>query len=213
MKKHALKMFSMISFVVMAFSTNVFAADVNSDHGNFFDEVSNYEESGIVIKTTKEERDQQFNRAMQQIMSKIEEDESGTKGPKYHYKTEYLSYKYKTVGGYAGNQNAGGYRFQTGGGFWYSDSGGPSVSGSISLSFPAPFNVIQFSVSLGNKSSSGQFVTVPNTTDYFKLYVSKKMEIRPYAVYRAKSGTQNWELYSVGGVPVTYSVNAYAKKV
>ena len=146
-------------------------------------------------------------------MSKIEEDESGTKGPKYHYKTEYLSYKYKTVGGYAGNQNAGGYRFQTGGGFWYSDSGGPSVSGSISLSFPAPFNVIQFSVSLGNKSSSGQFVTVPNTTDYFKLYVSKKMEIRPYAVYRAKSGTQNWELYSVGGVPVTYSVNAYAKKV
>ena len=47
----------------------------------------------------------------------------------------------------------------------------------------------------------------------FKLYVSKKMEIRPYAVYRAKSGTQNWELYSVGGVPVTYSVNAYAKKV
>ena len=190
MKKHALKMFSMILFVVMAFSTNVFAADVNSDHGNFFDEVSNYEESGIVIKTTKEERDQQFNRAMQQIMSKIEEDESGTKGPKYHYKTEYLSYKYKTVGGYAGNQNAGGYRFQT-----------------------APFNVIQFSVSLGNKSSSGQFVTVPNTTDYFKLYVSKKMEIRPYAVYRAKSGTQNWELYSVGGVPVTYSVNAYAKKV
>ena len=44
MKKHALKMFSMILFVVMAFSTNVFAADVNSDHGNFFDEVSNYEE-------------------------------------------------------------------------------------------------------------------------------------------------------------------------
>ena len=35
MKKHALKMFSMILFVVMAFSTNVFAADVNSDHGNF----------------------------------------------------------------------------------------------------------------------------------------------------------------------------------
>ena len=35
MKKHALKMFSMVLFVVMAFSTNVFAADVNSDHGNF----------------------------------------------------------------------------------------------------------------------------------------------------------------------------------
>ena len=29
MKKHALKMFSMILFVVMAFSTKVFAADVS----------------------------------------------------------------------------------------------------------------------------------------------------------------------------------------
>jgi hypothetical protein len=39
------------------------------------------------------------------------------------------------------------------------------------------------------------------------------MEIRPYVIYRARSGTPKWELYLVGGVPVTDRVTAMAKKV
>ena len=163
------------------------------------------------IKTSVEERDQQFEQAMVQVLSALQE-EGGEKGPQYHYRTEYLPYQYKTVGGYAGNQVAGGYCFPTGGGFWYTDSGGPSVSGSITLSFPSPYNFVSFSVNLGQKSSSGQYVAVPNTTDYFKLYISKVIEVRPYAIY-VRSATQDWTLYMVGAVPITYSISAYAKKV
>lgn len=192
--------------MVMGMSVTAFAQEPNKDTA------SSEAHRGVTIETTEEYRDQVFDETMAQIMSSLE-SQSVEKGPQYHYKTEYYSYQYKTVGGYAGNQAAGGYRFQTGGGFGYSESGGPSVSGSVSLSLPAPYNFVSFSVNLGNNSSSGKFVTVPNTTDYFKLYVSKVVEVRPYAVYRARSGTENWELDSVGGVPITYSVNAYAKKV
>lgn len=192
--------------LTLGLSVTVFAQDADKSSE------SNDPSSGMIIETTTEQRDQQFDRMMAQIMLSFETN-TATKGPQYHYKTENHSYQYKTVSGYAGNQVAGGYRFQTGGGFWYSESGGPSISGSISLSLPSPYNFVSFSVNLGNNSSSGRFVTVPNTTDYFKLYVSKVVEVRPYAVYRARSGTENWELYSVGAVPITYSINAYAKKV
>lgn len=191
--------------MIMSFGTTAFAEESINSNKSVLDECCR-------IQTSEEDRNQQFENAMEQILSELDE-ESGERGPKYHYRYEYYPYQYRTVGGYAGNQVAGGYRFPTGGGFWYTDSGGPSVSGSISLSLPAPYNFVSFSVNLGRKSSSGQFVTVPNTTDYFKLYISKVIEVRPYAIYIARSGTQNWELYMVGGVPITYSITAYAKKV
>ena len=56
---------------------------------------------------------------------------------------------------------------------------------------------------------------VPNTVDYFLLYVEKELEVAPYAVYRKRSGAANteWELYSVGGVVVDTYASYYAKKV
>lgn len=168
--------------------------------------------NAITIETSIEERDQYFAQEMAKVVAGLEKG-NGERGPKYHYKTVHYPYQYKTVGGYAGNQVSGGYKFPTGGGFWFSDSGGPAVSGSLSLSLPAPYNVVSFSVNLGRNSSSGSFVAVPTTTHYYKLYTSKVLEVRPYAVYRAKSGTQNWELDHVGCVSVVYSVTTYAKRV
>ena len=108
----------------------------------------------------------------------------------------------------------GGYKFPTGGGFYFSDSGGPNVSGSVSLSLPAPYNFVSISVGLGNRSTtSGLYVTVPNKTDYFKLYVEKEMEVRPYAIYKQNKHTREYELYDVGAVSVLYKLSAYAKKV
>ena len=191
--------------MVASFDSNVFAAEYVAPY-----EIQAY--AGYSIITSKEERDLKFEKEMKQIISELESD-AGEKGSKYHYKAEYLPYQYKTVSGYAGNQIPGGYRFSTGGGFWYTETGGPSIPVSISLSLPSPYNVLSLNVKLGKNSNSGQFVTAPNTTDYFKLYVDKTVEIRPYAVYRTESGTESWQLYTTGGVTVTYSVNAYAKKV
>lgn len=110
-----------------------------------------------------------------------------------------------------------GYRFPTGGGFYYSDSGGPTVNASASITIPTTLkNVsISFGINLGQRSeSSGFFVSVPNKTDYFKLYIEKELEIRPYVVYRKRSGTEGkWEVDHCGSVEVVVSVTSYAKKV
>lgn len=115
------------------------------------------------------------------------------------------------------NQVAGGYQFPTGGGFWFTDNGGPSVSGSINLSLPAPFNSLSFSINLGQKGSSGLFVTAPDTTHYFKLYVSKEMEITPYVIYRKRVGAEHdsdpWEIDSASVLQSVYSVSASARIV
>lgn len=166
----------------------------------------------VVITTTKEERDKQFKEIMEKIIASYDTQENA-RGSKYKYKTEYLSYMYETVGGYAGNQVSGGYKFSTGGGFYFSDSGGPDVTGSINLSLPAPFNSVSFSINLGKKASSGMFVTVPDTTNHYKLWVNKTMELRPYVTYRARVGTEDWEIWTSSAVPIVYSVNPYARKV
>lgn len=83
----------------------------------------------------------------------------------------------------------------------------------ITLSLPLPYNICSFNVKLGNKSTSGVFVNAPNTNDYFKLYVSKCMELRPYATYRVRSGIDDWELWLSGAVPMVYSVSQWASKV
>ena len=169
--------------------------------------------SMVRYTTTIEERDRIFEAEMDQIMTNIKNAER-TRGPQYQYKTEYLPYQEKTVGGYAGNQLAGGYRFSTGGGFYFSEEGGPEISASVSVALPAPYNFISFSVNLGNKASSGIIVDVPNTTDYFKLYVEKDLELRPYVVYKKPVGQDGeWEIERSGVVPVVIRMNPYAKKV
>ncbi len=134
------------------------------------------------------------------------------------YKTVWLDTEYKTLSGYAGNQYVGGYNFPGGGGFYYSSSGGPSVSGSVSISFPYPYNMVSVSIgtNLGEKSNSvGQYVAVPANSSYYKLYVSKLMEVRPYVVYsRPISNPQaGWQVYAKNTHSTVYSMSLRAKKL
>lgn len=179
---------------------------------NALAKINSVADAGFVytISKTEAEVNQEFAEAMSQIEKSIT-----PRGPSYEYKTEYFPKQYKVIKGYAGNQLSGGYRFQTGGGFYFSDSGGPSVSASINLSLPAPFNFISFAVGMGtNSSSSGRIITVPNTTDYFKLYVEKSVTLSPYAVYERRKNTNDpWKCISSGAAPVVTSSNAYGKKV
>lgn len=173
----------------------------------------NLPESETVYTTTKEERDAIFEKAMRDIMEDIEKENSVVRGPKYHFKTEYKPYKYKVLEGYAGNQKPGGERFETGGGFWFTDSGGPSVSASVNIGLPKPYDYFTVSINLGNRGATGKYVEVPTKEHYYKLYVEKTMEIRPYLTYRAPVGTENWELYDGGAVQVVFRVNQYARRV
>lgn len=150
---------------------------------------------------------------MESIMAELNQ-QNLSRGPKYHYKSETLQYQYKTAEGFAGNQIRDGYRFPTRGGFYYSEDRGPEVTLSISLEIPK-LTRVSVAVGLGNKTDTlGQFVNVPNKTDYFKLYVEKEVEIRPYVVYRKPSGMGGeWEVDHTGAVGVVVSVSAYAKRV
>lgn len=132
----------------------------------------------------------------------------------YYYTTEVVETKYKTVGGFAGGQLPGGNRFQTGGGFYWDESGGPSISGSVS--FSQPYKQVDFSVDLGiafDNPTHGKFVSVPNTYQYFKLYIEKTMEIKKVNVYRQKYTGGTKELWDTMYPVTLYSQNQYAKSV
>lgn len=170
-------------------------------------------EKQVLYCTTGEERDRIFEAEMEKVMAELNQ-QSIAKGPQYHYKSENLEYQYKTAGGFAGNQVRDGYRFPTGGGFFYSEDGGPQITLNINFEIP---RLPETSVSVGlgmKKDTLGQFVSVPNTTDYFKLYVEKEVEIRPYVVYRKRSGMDGeWEVDHTGAVPIVVSVALSAEKV
>lgn len=167
----------------------------------------------VIYETTPEERDAIFEKYMEEYNRNLENNNIETRGLKYKFKTDYLPVSFHWARGFAGNQQRDGYRFPTGGGFWYSEAGGPTVNGSVSISLPAPFDTVSFSMNLGNKSSSGLFVEVPDTKYSYKLYIERKFEVRPYATYRARVGSEDWELYDSGAVAVSVQIASSAKRV
>lgn len=154
---------------------------------------------------------EQINSQVSEIQKQYSLNRAGESVDPANWKTEYGPKKTVTLGGYAGGQVQNGYQFPTGGGFYFSDSGGPSVS--VSVNYDIPYTPVSVSVGLGNSSTSGKFVSVPNKTDYFKLYVSKEVEVQPYITYTRDSRNSPWKVYYRGKVQSVLSVSAYAKKV
>lgn len=135
----------------------------------------------------------------------------------YIYKTEYLPKQYIVLKGFAGGNSPGVDRFETGGGFWFTDYAGPTVSGGLTINYLGNLKLISVSVSLGKAGSSGKFVSVPDTEHYYKLYVEKTIEITPYITYKRLKGNLHandpWTVYLEGHAQKTYKVNQYAKRV
>lgn len=99
------------------------------------------------------------------------------------YKHESSVPKTASIAGYVGNQPVNGTRFHsTGSGFYYSESGGPTFS--VGVSFPYPYNTVSISSSIGNSGTSGRFVGAPDTTYYYKLYASKKYDVKVTISYK-----------------------------
>ena len=192
-----------VALLTLLSMTSVAFADTNVS-----DEHSVLRENNFVL-----EKSSDLQKEVDKIIEKDIKNNNTLKGPRYKYKTVYLSPVYTKVGGYAGNQLPGGYQFPTGGGFYYSPAGGPTVSGSITVSLPAPFNVCSFSINLGTTGSFGTFINVPSTTGYYKLYVSQTMRVVPYKIFRARVGTNNWQLYNCGSGASLYDSDQYAVRV
>lgn len=143
------------------------------------------------------------------IDDQIVSDNSFRSRPEYW--TEYGAQERKTFSGFAGNQPPGGTNFPTGGGFWWVDSDGPTVS--ISMNYNGV--IIPVSVSLGissNQAGSGRYASVPNTYDYFKLFVERTYDCKPQVTY-CKNSNGVVSVFSKHVTKILISDVAYAKKV
>lgn len=132
------------------------------------------------------------------------------------YKTEYGTSKIAAAEGFAGGQGSAGNRFPSGGGFWHTDSGGPSVS--VSVSFPKPFQSVSVSINLGVSGTTGTYYNVePDDKNFYKLYVEKEYEVTPYVIYRRTwiddfTGYQ-WVKWSEGHAKIHLGTTAWPKIV
>lgn len=134
------------------------------------------------------------------------------RNPSVEYKVEYLDVEHTTAEGYAGGQPSRGTYFdEYGGSFAYTESGGPSVNASVSLgaSFPPPFDMISFSVSLGIATASpgdaGYNWNVPDEEGWYKLYIIKHYDVYPYVVYESPRGKDDWSIYAVASYKTEYT--------
>lgn len=140
---------------------------------------------------SEEEVENEIDKDIQRILlekSKASSTENSLFSVPEYDRYDHVKIESKNVSGegYAGNQPAGGMRFPTGGGFYWSNSGGPSVSPSISFGN----QVVSIGISLGNRATSGgYFVTAPNKTNYFKLRTRKTYRVTKTAVYGYYTGT------------------------
>ncbi|MEG0076550.1 hypothetical protein [Anaerorhabdus sp.] len=180
------------------------------------EEDENYTIDEVIIYQSNLSRDEIEESLIKQIDLEVQSltskhDENGLLRARPTYETVYGTTQRVDYTGKCGNQNLpGGRQFPTGGGFYFSDQGGPTLS--VSVGFPAPYNLIGFSVSFGNSSTSGIFVNAPNKVDYFLLYSKMTYDVKPYVVYETDS-FGNKKVYSRNVVKTLYRSSAYAQKV
>ena len=125
----------------------------------------------------------------------------------YYTSVQYDKMEYVTASGFAGNQLPGGYNFPGGGALYWSDSGGPEVS--VSVTFDLPWAGASVSIALGTRVASGGsgYVNVPADSHYYKLYVTRTYTALPYIIY------YHDEPLHYGSINTPYSASLQAKRV
>lgn len=208
--KRVLSIFAAIAVLTSIFSVNAFAAESSTQ----------METSTILYQNTLSEVEieelhaQQVEQQIEEVMLRDQSIPSITPygpPPTSSYDTVYGAEKLVDLNGFAGSQPSGGTQFPSGGGFYYSDSGGPTVS--LSYSWPTPYGSFGISGNLGNKANSGVFVNAPNKTNFFKLYITKTYKCKPYIIYKIDNRTGAKTEYYKGMTQVHYRTSATAKKV
>lgn len=209
MKKYFFFLF-LLSVIILSQSFTSYAVSANT-LGKSDDKITIFQN-----KMTEKEIEEEHKRQIEDELLRMIES-SGEIKPfdvPSDYRIEYGTRKSGRVENFAGNQNTG-VRFPTGGGFYFSDSGGPSVL--LNIGFPEPYSLFSLSVPLGTTSQSGLYVSAPNTTDYFKLSVIKDLSVQPYITYKRSIdpilGVEKWVVFNKSHNYTHVGTQAYAKKV
>ena len=99
------------------------------------------------------------------------------------YQIVFSDYYYPVASGFASGQPTAGIHITTGGTIYYSDTGGSTVS--VSVSFPLDFGgAVNVTLNLGRKTStvSAYSVNIPDY-GYWKLYVNNTYQVQKYIIY------------------------------
>lgn len=141
-------------------------------------------------------------------------------GPQYIYRTEYFE-SYRDVFPIAPeDQSPEGVKLTNpGDGIIYKLEGGVDIPFNIGLTLPAPYNFITIGIDPGKVKSSligGYLVTLGDLPPgYYRLKLLKEYELKPYVVYRQRSGANNteWEIDHVGCIKTYKSCEAVLEYV
>ena len=126
---------------------------------------------------------------------------------------ETVATKYADAYGLAGNQPAGGVRFESGGSFYWKDSGGPTVSISVGFSGVVVPISVSLGISTGATNKPGYVINVPDTINYYKLYVTKTMKVLKVNYYLVDTITGEKTYYSTGYPSELYRLSFTTEKV
>lgn len=145
------------------------------------------------------------HRQISQYIANLENTGSTTRGgDDSYYLPVHVDTGYATVDGIPDGQPAGGTRFTSGGSFYWNPSGGTKTTASVGVSFGG---VISVSISFGSVTATniGYALDVPDTTNYYKLYVKKVLQVKKYIIYEYDSVTDE----QIGVYGTTYSYSDY----
>lgn len=216
-KKTRYKVLSLMLCLVMLFSMsiNVFAKEASDNSVTIY--VNDMSKEEIYAEHMKQIRQYCRELGMEDDENSLIAFDDGVMllDQDDNYKTTYSKTYRKTFSGYAGNQPSGGTRFSTGGGFYYSESGGSTCT--LNVGFGGEYGTISVSVPLGKKASSGYYVNVPDKVNYYKLYVSKEYDLMAYKLYHREydynTDSYYWKYMSTNVSKIFISQTLSAKKV
>lgn len=166
-----------------------------------------------VRSMTSEERDCAFQNHMSEATAAVLA-QHGTRGNLGYTDTNYGSTTRHTVKGYPGDQPPGGYSYgPQGGAVHFTQTGGPTVSISISASIPNYIS-INIAIPLGamTEVETGYSCNIPGSPQsapvYYKVYEQKVVEVTPYVVYWRQTSLDEWQVAGTGEVVETISIRA-----
>ena len=113
------------------------------------------------------------------------------------------------ITGRPSGQLPGGERFANGGGWWFAESGGPTAS--VSVSLPAPWNMISVSTNLGQTGRLGRFYFAPDTVNRWHLYNRVEMRITPWTIYE-QVAPNHWVVFQRGQTTQRWGRDGFARR-
>lgn len=176
------KIIRTLTFILLAFTT--LSTAVFADNDLTGETVRGYKFDGDIDKYLEE----QIELSVWNEMQKTNDIRSARMSEWY---VEYSSPVYVHATGYAGNQPAKGKSFgDSGGSFFYSASGGPSVS--VTATIGGAWGNISFSIPIGQCADNTSYIINVPGRGYYKLWVDKTICVKPYTLYTKQSGTNTW---------------------